>query len=110
MLQLLSVMSLMSSQSNASAWQTYVVQSGDTLSEIAGRFMGDSSAAAYNLIAEHNDITDPSKIFVGQVLEVPGSRGSNSSAGSSISSVRNSELAGLSSDDWDRLSGRQYSF
>jgi len=93
------------SQSNASAWQTYVVQSGDTLSEIAGRFMGDSSAAAYNLIAEHNDITDPSKIFVGQVLEVPGSRGSNSSAGSSISSVRNSELAGLSSDDWDRLSG-----
>ena len=51
------------SQSNASAWQTYVVQSGDTLSEIAGRFMGDSSAAAYNLIAEHNDITDPSKIF-----------------------------------------------
>ena len=47
----------------------------------------------------------PVKFFVGQVLEVPGSRGSNSSAGSSISSVRNSELAGLSSDDWDRLSG-----
>jgi murein DD-endopeptidase MepM/ murein hydrolase activator NlpD len=92
-------------QSQSSEWQTYIVQRGDTLSGIAGRFMGDSSAAAYNLIAEHNGIADPSKIFVGQVLEVPGSGSSNSSSGSVISSVRNSELAGLSSDDWDRLSG-----
>ena len=46
---------------------TYAVQPGDTLSKIAARF-GVTVAA----IVEANDIKDPNKIEVGQVLVIPG--------------------------------------
>ena len=49
--------------------ETYVVQSGDTLSGLARRFYGDASL--YSLIAEANGIRNPHLIFTGQVLSIP---------------------------------------
>lgn len=46
--------------------QTYVIRSGDTLSEIARRF--DTSVEA---LVEANDIADPDVIDVGQELTIP---------------------------------------
>ncbi|UCE53461.1 MAG: LysM peptidoglycan-binding domain-containing protein [Desulfobacterales bacterium] len=53
--------------------QTYKVKSGDTLAKIAKKFYGD--AQKYMLIAKANDIRDPNKIKVGQVLDIPFDRG-----------------------------------
>lgn len=47
-------------------YRTYVVQPGDTLSGIAHRF--DTTVAA---LAALNNISDPSKLRVGQVLRIP---------------------------------------
>lgn len=51
--------------------QTYVVQSGDSLSKIAQRFYGDASL--YNKIFEANRdiLKDPNKISPGQKLRIP---------------------------------------
>lgn len=49
---------------------TYTVKSGDTLSGIAGKFYGDSSK--WTVIAQANGIKDPTKLKVGQVLQIPG--------------------------------------
>jgi nucleoid-associated protein YgaU len=51
--------------------QTYVVQSGDTLSKIAQKFYGDP--ALYNQIFQANKdvLKDPNKIFPGQKLKIP---------------------------------------
>jgi LysM repeat protein/uncharacterized protein YkwD len=46
---------------------TYVVQPGDTL-EAIGRRLG----IAWTLIAQLNDIKDPTRLQVGQVLDIPG--------------------------------------
>ena len=52
----------------AAAGSSYVVKGGDTLSQIAEQF--DTSVAA---IVAANDIANPSRIYVGQELIVPGS-------------------------------------
>lgn len=51
--------------------QTYVVQSGDTLSKIAQRYYGDASL--YNKIFDANRdvLKDPNKIQPGQKLRIP---------------------------------------
>jgi len=54
--------------------QTYVVQRGDTLSAIALRY-GISAWA----LAQTNGIRNPSLIYVGQVLRIPGSAGTGAS-------------------------------
>jgi LysM repeat protein len=51
------------------AARTYTVQSGDTLGAIARTMYGN--AAKYPLIADANHITDPRRIWVGQVLTIP---------------------------------------
>ena len=48
---------------------SYTVQPGDTLGGIARKVYG--SAAKYPLIAQANNITDPRRIWVGQVLTIP---------------------------------------
>ncbi len=48
---------------------TYTVSSGDTLGKIAIKVYGD--AHKYPLIQQANNITDPSRIWVGQVLIIP---------------------------------------
>lgn len=49
--------------------RTYVIKAGDTLGAIAREMYG--SAAKYPIIAEANNITDPRRIWVGQVLTIP---------------------------------------
>ncbi len=49
--------------------RTYVIKAGDTLGAIARDMYG--SAAKYTIIAEANNITDPRRIWVGQVLTIP---------------------------------------
>ncbi|WP_169727332.1 LysM peptidoglycan-binding domain-containing protein [Segniliparus rugosus] len=49
--------------------QTYVVESGDTLSAIAQKFYGDANL--YPQIAEANGIANPDLINVGQELTIP---------------------------------------
>lgn len=56
-----------SAPAHAASSQTYTVQSGDTLSDIASRF-----GTSYQAIAAMNDVADPNKIYPGQVLKVSG--------------------------------------
>lgn len=54
---------------------TYTVKKGDTLSEIAWKYnstynYGSNVTAAYKKLAEINDIDDPDRIVVGQVLKL----------------------------------------
>lgn len=55
----------------AGGGSTYTVQSGDTLSAIAKKHLGDANA--YNKIFEANrdQLSDPDKIKPGQVLKIP---------------------------------------
>jgi len=60
-------------KSGEEAWEskTYTVKSGDTLGKIAKEFYGN--AAKYPKIFEANKpmLTDPNKIYPGQVLRIP---------------------------------------
>ena len=51
--------------------QYHTVASGETLSKIAGKYYGD--VQKYNIIFEANKpmLTDPDKIYPGQVLRIP---------------------------------------
>ncbi|AWH83848.1 peptidoglycan-binding protein LysM [Flavobacterium sp. DGU11] len=51
--------------------QYYTVVSGDSLSKIAGKYYGD--VQKYNVIFEANKpmLSDPNKIYPGQVLRIP---------------------------------------
>lgn len=53
----------------AGAPTTYTVQRGDSLSRIAQRVYGDSRK--YPLIQQANNLSDPGRIWVGQVLVIP---------------------------------------
>lgn len=70
--------------------QTYKVKRGDTLAKIAKRLYGDPGK--YTLIAEVNDISDPNKIRVGQVLEVPFDDGGNISDSTDLMTIRSEEV------------------
>ena len=50
---------------NSSSSKTYTVKSGDTLSGIAAKY-----GTTYQEIAKKNGITNPNKIYVGQVLKI----------------------------------------
>lgn len=49
---------------------TYRVQANDTLSRIAGRFMGD--IYSFYILARYNDIKVPRQVAGGQLLRIPG--------------------------------------
>jgi nucleoid-associated protein YgaU len=53
------------------AGETYTVQSGDTLSGIAKKFLGDANAYTEIFNANRDQLTDPDKIKPGQVLKIP---------------------------------------
>jgi nucleoid-associated protein YgaU len=56
----------------AEAAQTsYTVQSGDTLSAIAKRFLGDGNKYMAIFNANKDQLSDPDKIKPGQVLKIP---------------------------------------
>jgi nucleoid-associated protein YgaU len=53
---------------------TYVVQSGDTLSKIARKYYGDAWATSWQRIyAANRDVIgeDPSRLKVGMTLDIP---------------------------------------
>jgi LysM repeat protein len=50
-------------------YQTYTIKRGDTLGSISKKVLGSSKF--WRKIARANNITDPSKIRIGQVLEIP---------------------------------------
>ena len=52
-------------------WTNYTIKSGDSLSAIAQRTLGDGSANAFNLIARQNGIPNPNIISAGRVIQVP---------------------------------------
>ena len=62
-----------SAPATAPATQRYVVQSGDTLTEIARRFMGDGSWPTVQKLYEmnRNILGDPDQLSVGMELTVP---------------------------------------
>jgi nucleoid-associated protein YgaU len=51
--------------------QTYTVQSGDTLSAIAKKFLGNANAYMEIFNANKDQLTDPDKIKPGQILKIP---------------------------------------
>ena len=51
--------------------QTYVVQSGDTLSKIAEKYYGDASLYTKIFQANRDVLSDPNKIRPGQKLRIP---------------------------------------
>jgi LysM repeat protein len=53
----------------SAAGQTYEVKSGDNLSKIAGKFEGITWKDIFE--ANRDKISDPDKIFPGQVLNIP---------------------------------------
>jgi nucleoid-associated protein YgaU len=50
---------------------TYTVQSGDTLSAISQRFLGNANGYMEIFNANRDQLTDPDKIKPGQVLKIP---------------------------------------
>ena len=55
----------------AAAETTYTVQSGDTLSAIAKKFLGNANDYMEIFNANRDQLTDPDKIKPGQVLKIP---------------------------------------
>jgi nucleoid-associated protein YgaU len=52
-------------------WTTYTVQSGDTLSGIARKLLGNANDYMDIFNANRDQLTDPDKIKPGQVLKIP---------------------------------------
>lgn len=50
---------------------TYTVQKGDTLSKISKQFYGDAGQYMKIFSANRDQLSDPDKIQVGQVLKIP---------------------------------------
>src|SRR5918996_4554136 len=55
----------------AAAMTTYTVQSGDTLSAIAKKFLGNANDYMEIFNANRDQLSDPDKIKPGQVLKIP---------------------------------------
>ncbi|MFB3923697.1 MAG: LysM peptidoglycan-binding domain-containing protein [Terriglobia bacterium] len=55
----------------APAVKTYTVQAGDSLSKIAKQFYGNANTYMKIFEANKDQLSDPNKIQVGQVLKIP---------------------------------------
>ena len=51
-------------------WFVYVVRPNDTLSSLAGRYLGDANA--FYILARYNDIRVPNQMANGQQIRIPG--------------------------------------
>lgn len=67
---------------------TYTVKKGDTLSEIAKKYLG--SASKYKYLAKINGIKSPYRIYVGQVLKLKQTSSSSSSKKNTNKNTKNS--------------------
>lgn len=63
--------------------KSVTVKSGDTLSQIAATYKSYSGNKTYQQLAALNGISDPNKIYVGQVIKLTGSSSTGSSSSSS---------------------------
>lgn len=63
--------------------KSVTVQKGDTLSQIALDYKSYSNNASYQKLAEINDISNPNRIYVGQVIKLTGKATSSSKSSSS---------------------------
>lgn len=54
---------------NTNDFAVHKVQSGETLSAIAKKYLGDANK--YQSIASYNNISNPDKISVGQEIKIP---------------------------------------
>lgn len=57
--------------SNTDYYGEYTIQSGDTLSAIAKRYLGDSNKYSMIVDANPDHITDPDKIRAGDTIKLP---------------------------------------
>jgi nucleoid-associated protein YgaU len=55
----------------AEPWQTYTIQPGDTLSVVARQMYGQASLWRIIFEANRDVLTDPGRVFPGQVLKIP---------------------------------------
>lgn len=69
-----------SSNSQAATAETYTVKSGDTLSGIASQFN-----TTYTALAQINQLSNPNKIYVGQVLKLKASQAATPSSSNTTS-------------------------
>jgi nucleoid-associated protein YgaU len=60
-----------SAQGTTTTMNTYTVKAGDTLSKIANQFYGSSHEYMKIFNANQDKLSDPDKIFPGQVLNIP---------------------------------------
>ena len=97
---------------------TYVVKKGDTLSEIAAAYKstyGYSNTYTYmNKLVEINDISDPNRLVVGQVIKLTGSASTPKANTTSRPTIK---LFGLQSNTdntmyitwaWDKTNTKEY--
>lgn len=56
---------------DATVYETYEVKSGDSLSKIAKRLLGDGNAWRKIFEANTDILKDPDKIYPGQKLKIP---------------------------------------
>lgn len=55
------------------AYTTHTVQPGETLAQLAGRYLGDSHR--FLMLARYNNLERPARLLVGQELRIPSSAG-----------------------------------
>lgn len=67
------ILEQLSRQSSSHFEKEYVVKAHDTLSSIAGEFLGDPRA--WRAIAERNDLENPLALTIGQALIIPATEG-----------------------------------
>jgi len=91
-------------------WTNYTIRSGDTLSGIAQRTLSDGSANGYNFIAQRNGISNPSKINIGQLIQVPQLFGGINPTPTPIPTGYYRELNTFSESQWDQQSGDDNQF
>ena len=82
-----------SSNSATTSNGTYTVKSGDTLSGIASQF-----GTTYETLANLNNLSNPNRIYVGQVLRVNGATSSNHSSSNATVSTGTSSYTVQSGD------------
>lgn len=92
------------------AGQHYTAAAGDTLSKLAGRFMGGNTKANRDALVKANPSLqkNPNVIVVGRVYVIPGGTGATAAAASNDKPRPTPPAAPVATNDKPSLSGAQY--